>query len=109
MNYEVEDCDENGVVRDGGKVRVKMSFMDHLMHDAIAHTHQRIVDSSLHRPGYRISRTYHDTADARASAYDSYDREITNAWRKVPYNAAVSAPDSGAGQNPGEYWSLPRS
>jgi hypothetical protein len=46
MRYDLDDDDDDYVVRDGEKVRVPVYLMDAMQ--------RTIVDLSYHRPGYRL-------------------------------------------------------
>ncbi len=86
--YDSDDIDENGVLRDGGRLRVRLDMRDARLDPvqrAIASRGARLHDgygcSDLvgHRPGHIVS----DSVDrsAIADAYAEYERELTNAWR----------------------------
>jgi hypothetical protein len=84
VEYDESDVDEHGVVRDGGRVKVRMTAMDHLIHDALDRS-SRVIDASLHRPGFRTdSQAYRDGRAARARAFQLYDAEAENSWRNPP-------------------------
>ena len=85
MQYDDDNVDERGVIRDGGRVKVRMTAMDHLIHDTLDRPARRITDGALHRPGFRTdSQAYRDGRAAKALAYQLYDAEAENAWRNPP-------------------------
>jgi hypothetical protein len=74
------DFDENGILKDGRSFRVPMFMADG------TRARPLITDASgnggfaLHRPGFRVSSS--DAArDAKQQAYESYTRDLENAWR----------------------------
>jgi hypothetical protein len=91
--HEDDAYDENGLLRDGHKIRVPLTMRDAMtpLQREIATQRARITDASgncdgfaFSRPGYRILV---DAAarDARETAYAEYLDDLTNAWRtKAP-------------------------
>jgi hypothetical protein len=61
--------DRNGVLKDGHTATVSMMMRDS----------QRVIDASLHRPGFRLGDA--DMRDAKQKARDAYERDLVNAWR----------------------------
>ncbi|HEY5125881.1 MAG TPA: hypothetical protein VIJ35_01035 [Bradyrhizobium sp.] len=79
-----DDAFQNGVIKDGARVRVPMFAMD-AVQKSVALNGLRVTDGSddsagLHRPGPRYIA---DAAmrDAKQAAYDAYLHDVTNAWR----------------------------
>jgi hypothetical protein len=92
-NFEIEDDDENvvdGVVQDGGRVRVKMAMMDALQ--AAVSSRAPIFNAARHRPGFRDARA---ARDFRAGARMVYLKQLTDAWRRD------AEPDIGSPNNGG--------
>ena len=95
-NYEVIDGKPTKIVRDGGRVRTRMTVMDSL--DAVISRELRsqgiVTDGAAHRPGYRTSASLRSTAadaardanlvaarDAKEAAYMDYQRDLISSWR----------------------------
>jgi hypothetical protein len=89
-----DDFDENGVLKDGHRMRVPMMMMDARRDTTSART--RIVDAfgnggaALHRPGARYAAPSPHTLDAaeqatlrhmRDEAYANYERDISERWK----------------------------
>jgi hypothetical protein len=96
-----DDFDENGLLKDGRSVRIRMSMMDSDHFDpvqqAMAPAYVRVTDgqsgtAGLHRPGFRIPAN-NSLVRARDAAYSDYERELTTAWR-----GNRSRPDASAEQ-----------
>jgi hypothetical protein len=83
IDDEDDAFDENGVLKDGHRVRVPLMMMDGMQRDV--RDHVRIHDGHGnrdivgHRPGFLVSDARAN--DARAETYDAYNRELVNAWR----------------------------
>jgi hypothetical protein len=78
--------DENGILKDGHALRVRLRMMDAMQKDAHEHFSRAKVtdgagdsDLGLHRPGFRISNTI--TRDR--SVYAAYDAAAEVAYKNV--------------------------
>ena len=95
-NYEVIDGKRTKIVRDGGRVRTRMTVMDSL--DAVISRELRsqgiVTDGAAHRPGFRTAATLQHHAadaahvaslvvarDAKEAAYMEYQRDLIGSWR----------------------------
>jgi hypothetical protein len=68
--------DGRKIVRDGGKVTVKMTLMDNAT----------VADAALHRPGYRTV-TDAKISDGRHVAYAGMVHDLATAWRNPAADA----------------------
>ena len=77
--FEEEEEQDDSIVADGGRVRVRLDMMDAVQRDVAKHAPTGI-DPARHRPGFRDSR---DTAalDALEQAYRDADLADANAWQ----------------------------
>src|SRR5262245_1265316 len=73
--------DDDRILKDGQRLRVPMTMMDHLtpLQRAVAQSSTRVTDSQggivgLHRPGFRIAAQDSPVHDAR------YAADLTNRW-----------------------------
>jgi hypothetical protein len=84
VNFD-DDFDENGVLKDGRRMRVPMMMMD--SDDRVRVTDMFGGQSGLGRPGFRLLND--DAARAlRDQAYAAYDQHLTDAWRTPAIDAA---------------------
>lgn len=86
---EDDAFDENGLLRDGHKIRVRLAIRDAMtpLQREIATKRARLTDGTgdsselaFSRPGWRLLADA-SVNDARAAAYQEYLDCITNAWR----------------------------
>jgi hypothetical protein len=111
QQYNDDAFEERGLLRDGHRYRVSVTMQDSLQRDVAASFQRRrasdsaafprprnrcyVVDGQggtqgLHRPGYRLTAGGHAgdkalrdaTDDETERAYDAYNFQITNAWRR---------------------------
>ena len=86
-----EDFDENGVIRDGGRIHVSLFAMDHVQR-ALAQSAPQVCDAfgapAGSRPGYVFMAGPNSTA-ARDAAFDAEGRRLAEAWRTQPGIAHV--------------------
>jgi hypothetical protein len=83
--------DEDGVLRDGARVRVPVFLMDGAdawrqdmhQHFAAQDAAQPTFDVAAHRPGFRDSRSV-EQLDALEKIYQQHDAEESERWRNPP-------------------------
>ncbi len=89
---EDDAFDENGLLRDGHKMRVQQTMRDAMtpLQSKIATKRARLTDGNgnsdvcaLSRPGVRLLADA-SVNDAREAAYQEYLDYMTNAWRTKP-------------------------
>jgi hypothetical protein len=88
--YEEEEEQDDAIVADGERVRVRLDMMDALQRDVARHAGQPLVTDgtdnplALHRPGFRLTAdmAQRQAADvALTDCYKQYDADMSNAWR----------------------------
>jgi hypothetical protein len=101
-NTEDDDSfDERGTLRPGKRARVPM-----MLRDSAAYFNRsgvKITDGSgstvgLHKPGHRSRRR--PVNDALDTAYEDYEKSITEAWRTPVADRAVRTPPEEYGNYP---------
>ena len=89
---EDDAFDENGLLRDGHKIRVRLAMRDAMtpLQREIATKRARITDGTgncselaFSRPGWRLLADA-SVNDARETAYAEYLADLTSAWRTKP-------------------------
>jgi len=90
--HEDDAFDENGLLRDGHKIRVPLTMRDAMtpLQREIATKRARITDGNgdssklaFSRPGWRMLADA-SVNDALETAYAEYLGDLTNAWRTKP-------------------------
>ena len=85
MKSIIDTDDMRDVLKHGRTMRTPMFAMDSMQHDVARHfgdTRLSDAELALRRPGFRYSDS--TTADAKQAirdAHDTYERDLTNAWR----------------------------
>jgi hypothetical protein len=85
MKRRYREIYDDDLLRDGQRLHVPMFAMDSAQCSASAHlarVHDGTGDSGLamHRPGFRVTDA--PPSDELQRARDSYERELTTAWRR---------------------------
>lgn len=78
--------DDNGVLKNGRKLRTPMWAMD-------ARSIRNANVAYAHRPGYRVGQqllTDSKTREALADAYSEYETTLTNAWKNTPPEPVIN-------------------
>jgi hypothetical protein len=88
--YEEEEEQDDGIVADGQRVRVRLDMMDAVQREVALHAGKPLVTDgtdnplALHRPGFRLTAdmAQRQAADAALTdSYKQYDADMGNAWQ----------------------------
>jgi hypothetical protein len=96
-----DDIDENGICRDGGKIRVPMTALDHAMHRALDDECRQLIDAALRRPGprYQTQQARDASFNVRQAAYAAYEARLRDEYKNSIGGNASNDPATGFGSS----------